>query len=296
MIFPEKDWPIYFCTIKIIGSKNNNVIFIFYLIPFMQSLSSFEQDILDTLIQENLAVLQNDTLKQISTLLPMLKSEKYLPELTVQTKSLEIPNTIKYGSNLNLAAKSSSIGNSNNKQLTGVKTVPTRTIQLSDDNCLMFDCEVVLVKNPSEFYIRPLTESIDDYSMLEKEMLNYYKSNYVYKNKHHYLHDRVSAVNYKSVYYRASRVSSDIKNEFHLMYFIDFGIQHKCPSNDIYPLQEQFCRLPAKLIKCSLHGITNFLTRDRNWSVQSIEWFKKEILRHECFLASSHEDKNKLEM
>jgi hypothetical protein len=25
MIFPEKDWPIYFCTIKIIGSKNDNV-------------------------------------------------------------------------------------------------------------------------------------------------------------------------------------------------------------------------------------------------------------------------------
>jgi hypothetical protein len=263
-------------------------------------LSQKLKDILDILIQENLAVSQNDTLKQMSILLPIIESEKYLPELKVQTKKPEVVKD-NDSCNMNLAvAKSHSIGNSNknsnNKQLTDLKTIAMRTIELRNEDCQMFDCEVILVKNPSEFYIRPLDESIDEYIALEEEMLKYYKSNSVYKIKNHYLNDKISAVQYKSLYYRASRVSSDNKNDYHLMYFIDLGVHHKISSNDIYPLQEQFCKLPAKVIKCSLHGIVNSITRDKNWSNHAIDWFKKEISKHECFLASYYEDKNSLEM
>ena len=268
-------------------------------------------------------------------LLPTLNLEKYLPEIKSSevkptvAKDINNNNIIKFNKDFNINNKKNStasttnlavktnnnnlvndrLGNSvqnlasdsaNPKPSTAAaattceKVIPPRCIELSQDDALMFDCEVVNVIHPNEFYIRPLDESDDEYIYLEKEMLKFYQSNFIFKNKHHFMNDKVSAVLFDSAYYRATRVDTGDKNE-HLMYFIDLGFFEKVKSYNIYPLDDQFYKLPAKVIKCSLHGIRSS-RKDKKWSLDSIDWFKKEIKKYDCFLAGAYEDKTTLEM
>lgn len=170
------------------------------------------------------------------------------------------------------------------------KSIPMHYIELNDEDGRMFECEVVLVVNPSEFYIRPLCASNEDYQTMQENMLKYYESNVMSRRNKN---DNITAVRYKSNFYRASRISS-FQNE-NVMYLIDLGIYQKISSYDIFKLAEPFYELPAKLIQCSLFGVeTN--TKDKKWSPKSIEWFKNEIKRHDSLLVGVQYEIETLEM
>ena len=208
----------------------------------------------------------------MSTFLPMINTEKYFPKLETTQYSEE--DTVLSSIEINVE-----------------KTIPNHFISLGDEQ--MFECEVVLVKNPSEFFIRPLEQSSLDYLMLQEEMLNHYQSNS--SSNINYNNDKILAVRYNSSFHRAYTLSTG-KNEHHMVvYFIDLGINHEVPITDIYRLESQFFKLPAKVISCSLLDVVP-TSNDKKWSNESIKWFYSEIKNHKRFLVSTYNDVDILEM
>ena len=241
--------------------------------------------------------------------MPILKAEKFFPRII--KKETQIPKISKNDNNsvCNKNVRSSLISlcnnNDNKKSLyssdqnlpvkcnsktTISNKIPPMSIELDDMD--MFRCEIVSVTNPSEFYIRPLNESNEEYLILEEKMMRFYESSQT-KNK---TIENAFAVRYKSNFHRAIEIKND-RNYYneHLMYFIDKGLYKKVQNDDIYPLKEEFCKLPARVIRCSLCNILPN-SSDKKWPQSAIDWFKCEIEIYDVFYASPFTQKNKVEM
>ena len=135
-----------------------------------------------------------------------------------------------------------------------------------------------------------MSESSLDYLVLQEEMLEYYNSNKVLEK--FYSSDKTLAVENKLQFHRALKISN-LVNDSILMYFIDLGTYHKVSESNIYRLDDQFYKLPAKVIKCSLF---NAVCKEEKWSKESIEWFKSSIRKFKNFSIKSFEDDKIIQM
>ena len=208
------------------------------------------------------------------------------PSLNTTTNFATVIKTFSSGNNSNIKKTSSK------KEIFFTeRVIPPLEIELNDEDGRMFECEIIYFKNPSEFYIQPKCVSSEDYEDLQKNLLKYYQSNvFCAKNRNDYL----TAVRYKSEFYRACRISS-YRNE-NLMYLIDLGIyQNRVQNSDIFRLSDQFYKLPAKVIQCSLYGVQTNM-KDKKWSFQAIEWFKRELRKHEVLYVGTLKEYDVLKM
>jgi len=269
------------------------------------------KDILELLISEKHATHVRHTYNQISAISEILKAEKYFPKLaTSETKdakaaaaavaiNIEVTKpSISTTSNFAKLIKTFCSENISNKKSSPQpekcfleRKIPPIDIKLNDEDGNMFECEIIHFKHPGEFYIKPKCVSNDEYEDLQKRLLQYYQSNvFSAKNRNDYL----TAIRYKSQFYRACRISS-YRNE-NMMYLIDLGIYlNRVQNSDIYRLADQFYKLPAKVVQCSLYGVESN-TKDKKWSIQAIDWFKRELHKHDSILVGTHQEHDVLKM
>jgi hypothetical protein len=166
------------------------------------------------------------------------------------------------------------------------------------------ECTIVHIQSPSEFYICLANEQFDLYDHMEINLNEHYnrhkfKYTFVYKENMTLSGNMLCVVKSKNIdkFCRATVKGRKMCTRNNDLYFtvhlIDFGQYEDVHYNNMFAFSEDFCYLPAFVIRCSLDYIqfcppqsnTCDTSRTPEWSKNSIDFFIKKLMefKYVCF-------------
>lgn len=184
-----------------------------------------------------------------------------------------------------------------------LNSLPKKYLELDDEGFITF--QIVHHTSPNEFYINPANNFEDEFLKMESDMNVFYSkchsrladygnvSNYAFvfvnslcvaqspKNKLFY---RAQIKNIKNVSANQANPNKPEQNWSVLVRYIDYGHTDKLDWQNLYPIANKYCLLPAFCVPCKLDLIIP--KPDKNvWSEGAVNYFNKMVASYRLFRA-----------